>query len=194
MTCSCAVLAGGKSSRMGENKALLPLDGKLVIERIADEMNQLDGSLLVISNQYDPLAFLGLPVYSDRFVDKGPLAGIESALYHSPTGYVSITACDTPFISANVYRYLQSQANGKQAVIPFYDGRMHPLSGIYHTDISQHLRHCIENGELKLRKVLEKLDYQLVTSYSNIDSAELERHFFNMNHPEEYKQAMNFLK
>lgn len=194
MTCSYAVLAGGKSSRMGKNKALLPLDGKLVIERITDEMKQLNGSLLVISNQYEPFAFLGLPIYSDRFVDKGPLAGIESALFHSPTGYVSIAACDTPFISANVYRYLQSQANGKQAVIPFYNGRMHPLSGIYHTAISQQLRHSIEHGELKLQKVLDKIDYKLVTSFSNIDSAELERHFFNMNHPEEYEQAMNFLK
>lgn len=188
-----AVLAGGKSSRMGENKALMQLGEQLVIERITNEMQRLDASPIVIANQPSSFSFLHHQIYMDNYTDKGPLAGIEAALSHLPEGYVAITACDTPFISADIYRYLSHKVNGKQAIIPVYNERMHPLSGIYHTNVLEMVRESLQNDELKIQLFLDKIDYRVENSFVNYPAAELNRHFFNMNRPDEYEQALNIL-
>lgn len=188
-----AILAGGKSSRMGENKALMQLGDQLVIERITDRMSQLDPSPVIIANHPASFSFLDLSIYRDKFTDKGPLAGIEAALSHLPEGYVAIAACDTPFISASVYRYLYSHVDDKQAIIPYYNDRIHPLAGIYHTNVLNTIRESLQTDELKIRHFLDKIDYRLVDSFPNHTSSELSQHFFNMNRPAEYEQALNIL-
>lgn len=194
MTVSGAILAGGKSSRMGQNKALMQLGDKFVIEHIAKEMRKLDGRLLLVANDKTAFSFLGLPIAADRYQEKGPLAGLEAALSNLPEGYIALAACDTPFLSAGVYRYLVDRADGKQAVIPVYQDRRHPLSGIYHTSILPQVRECLENGELKIQLLLDRLDYRLETDFSGMAGDTLEKHFFNMNNPEEYVQAVKFIE
>ena len=79
------ILAGGKSSRMGENKSLLKLEGITVIERVVNLMQKIFKEVILITNTPDEYDFLSIPMYKDIYEYKGPLAGINSGLTHSKT-------------------------------------------------------------------------------------------------------------
>ncbi len=79
------ILAGGKSTRMGENKSLLSLNGKTVIERVVDLMKSIFKEVILITNTPEEYDFIKIPKYKDIFEYKGPLAGIHSGLTHSNT-------------------------------------------------------------------------------------------------------------
>ena len=79
---SAAVLAGGRSSRLGRNKALLPLHGKTVIEKVIDEVRCCVGAVTIITNSPDEYAHLGYPCCADVLPGGGPLSGIHAALTH----------------------------------------------------------------------------------------------------------------
>nr|WP_284521516.1 molybdenum cofactor guanylyltransferase [Cytobacillus pseudoceanisediminis] len=85
MSSTGIILAGGHSSRMGENKALLKIGGKTVIERIADQLSSILPNVIIVANKQEDYQFLGLPLVSDRWKEKGPLAGIHAGLSESRT-------------------------------------------------------------------------------------------------------------
>ena len=102
------ILAGGKSSRMGTNKALLTIDGKTVIERIVNQLEQIVDEIIVVTNPFHDYEFLQLPMVEDKWKGMGPLAGIEAGLNASTTERNLIVACDMPFISIELGKYLLS--------------------------------------------------------------------------------------
>ena len=107
---SVAILAGGKSSRMGKNKALLTYEGKTFLERLIEEFSDFD-EIIVSSrdeNQYDLKDSGGkLRFISDENHDKGPLEGIRRALSETKNEFVFICAADMPFLTKAVYEYLK---------------------------------------------------------------------------------------
>jgi molybdenum cofactor guanylyltransferase len=182
------ILAGGKSSRMGTNKALLKIHGKTVIERIAEELSATVDHLIVVTNTPEEYAFLQLPMIEDRFIDRGPLAGIEAGLSLSTTEKNLIVACDMPFISAQLGSYLLSKLADCQAVVPERDGQRHPLFAAYKKEVRNCAEMFLKEEKLAIRNMLNCIQ----TMYINIDSLKLpvnEISLFNMNHPEEYKKA-----
>src|SRR5699024_10949466 len=125
------ILAGGKSSRMGRNKTVLPLNNQSVIQILTKELEQIADKIVIIANEKELYDFLGNDIYSDNYKDKGPLAGLESAMSHIDAELFVIAAADMPFINKDIYNYLLSMEDGYDAVIPKYDGFLHPLAGIY---------------------------------------------------------------
>ena len=79
------ILAGGKSSRMGTNKALLTINGKTVIERIVNQLDQIVDEIIVVTNQFHDYEFLQLPMVEDKWKGMGPLAGIQAGLKAATT-------------------------------------------------------------------------------------------------------------
>lgn len=182
------ILAGGKSSRMGTNKALLILDGKTVIERIAEELSAAVDHLIVVTNMPKEYSFLQLPMIKDRFLGRGPLAGIEAGLSLSTTEKNLIVACDMPFISAELGSYLLSKLDDCQAAVPERGGQRHPLFAAYKKEVRNCAEMFLKEEKLAIRNMLNCIQ----TMYINIDSLKLpinEISLFNMNHPEEYKRA-----
>lgn len=118
-TCG-VVLSGGKSSRMGTNKSLLMINNKKVIEHIVDELEKFTDKVVLITNEPKLYSFLQLETYSDRYIDKGPLAGLEAALHYVEADIFLITACDMPFIDEQVYTYLLKQLDNYDEI-----GRAH---------------------------------------------------------------------
>ena len=187
---SCSViLAGGSSTRMGTNKALLPLNDKLVIEHVAEEMKQLSRYTVINSNDTELYTFLGLPVIQDSFSEQGPMAGLEAALSQIDADYFYVSACDTPFISKHVYRLLYSQLKNFDAVVPVYNEKIHPLSGIYHKRLHSNVQHQLETGQRKIRTLFDRINVNYVDQFNDISKRELEKHFFNMNDEKQYQQA-----
>lgn len=187
-TCG-VILSGGKSSRMGKTKALLPLRDKPVIEHIASELKHVCDEVIVITNQPQDYEFLGLSHFEDRYRQKGPLGGIESALYHVNADVYVMAACDMPFISRHVYTHLMQQLKSHDAAVPMYDARMHPLAGVYRKTVLPAIQDKLDHDERKVNSFFDRTDVNVVHDFGEIPEELLNKHFFNMNNPDHYEQA-----
>jgi len=187
-TCG-VILSGGKSSRMGTNKSLLTIDNQPVIQKISEELKQCNDEVIVVSNQHETYDFLGLKQISDRHTGKGPLAGLETALYHVNADVYMFAACDMPFISSEVYRFLLQQLAHYDAVVPIYNNQMHPLAGIYKKSVLPQIQSQIEKNNLKVKGFFAYVNVIYVRDFGNLSDELLQKHFFNMNNPAQYKEA-----
>src|SRR5215470_7625949 len=112
------ILAGGKSSRMGQNKALMALGGQRLVDRVVTVMRSVFDDLLMVTNTPEVYAELGVPMVRDVWSEKGSLGGIYSAIYHVATPYCLVVACDMPFLQAAVLHYLLTQIADYDVIIP----------------------------------------------------------------------------
>ena len=100
------ILSGGKSSRMGENKSLLKLGPKTVIEHVVELMQSIFSEVILITNTPEEYHFLNIPMYADIYKYKGPIAGIHSGLTHSNTETNFIVSCDIPLLTSEIIEYV----------------------------------------------------------------------------------------
>ncbi|MFL6559710.1 MAG: molybdenum cofactor guanylyltransferase [Bacillus sp. (in: firmicutes)] len=191
MMAAAIILSGGKSSRMGTNKALLKINKKTNIERITDTLKGSFNDIILVTNNPEHYQFLGLPMVTDIYPGQGPLAGIHTGLLASKFDVNFIAACDMPFVSGELAEVLVNQCGDYDAVIPIINGRQHPLFAVYQKRVTKEIAHSIEAGRLRIKQLLEQLHVKYVTE-ENLQaycSNDLERVFFNMNHPNEYENA-----
>lgn len=183
------ILAGGKSSRMGKNKAMLHLHNKKVIEHIIEQMRLITEHIIIIANEPSLYETYGFSVYSDRYVEKGPLAGLETALYHMDKDVAVVSPCDTPFIHHTVYEQLLMHIESYDAVVPKYDGRLHPLAGIYRKSVHPFIEQSIKQNNLRMTSFFEDVEVFIEDNFHSFDSSMIKKHFFNMNTTLDFQQA-----
>ena len=118
------VLAGGKSSRMGENKALLPLGGIPMICRIANIL-EMRFSEVYISGASEDFSFLNMPVITDIYTEKGPIGGIFASLEFQQDD-IFVCPCDMPFISVQIVDFLINNYNKGQISVVSYKDKIYP--------------------------------------------------------------------
>lgn len=186
------ILSGGKSSRMGTNKSLLPLQNKTVIEHVSEALQTCCDTVGVVTNDMEQYAYLRLPMFRDRFVDKGPLAGLESGIYHMKADVYLVAACDMPFISSDIFRYLLNQLGSHDAVVPYFDNQLHPLSGVYHAGVLPAIQKQLQKDERKVKSFFKHINMLQLDTFPEFTQEELQKHFFNMNYPEQYEAAKFF--
>lgn len=188
---SCGVvLAGGKSSRMGTNKSLLHIkENQPVIQHIFEEMKQINDETIIITNHPEQYDFLQATKVGDRYLDMGPLAGLETAMYHINADSFTIAACDMPFINRNIYTYLKQQLQSYDAVVPIFNEKMHPLAGVYKRKVLPSIQRQLQLHDLRVKSFFTDINVLYVDDFSSFSQAAAKKHFFNMNHPSEYEQA-----
>lgn len=185
------ILAGGKSSRMGTNKALLMIEGKTIIEQAVEELRSIVNNIIIVTNSFEDYAFLNLPMVKDEWKDMGPLAGIHAGLSFSKTERNLIVACDMPFISAKLGDVLLKQLENYEAAIPEISGQLHPLFAAYRKVVKEEAEKALQQKQLRIRGIFRNIHVKIMeetelNKYSVVlDDSDL----FNMNHPEEYEQA-----
>ncbi len=196
MKAGAIILAGGKSSRMGTNKALLKFHEKSNIERMKDELQQVFDDIILVTNNPESYQFLHLKSVTDQYPGSGPLAGIHAGLEASDYEENFIVACDMPFVSAELAGNLVKALKHHDAVVPVSDGREHPLFAAYQKRVARDAVKCIEDGNLRIRHMLAKLDVRYLedSDLQLYGGSNLERIFFNMNHPEEYEAAKKWME
>ncbi len=131
MTITGLILAGGASSRMGRNKALLEFDGQKLVARVATALQALTDDILIVANDPESYRFLHRPIIPDIQPGRGPLMGLYSGLKSARGDLALLTAVDMPFLSPEFLRYLVLLAPGYDVVIPNAHGRLHPLCAVY---------------------------------------------------------------
>jgi molybdenum cofactor guanylyltransferase len=180
------VLAGGRSSRMGCNKALLPYRGRPLVESVARAVERAAGSAVLVGNpgSYGSLTF---PVTPDIYPGEGPLGGILTALQHADSSYTQtnwnlIVACDMPELSAEFLRGLLDEAerSDADALVPCGpSGLLEPLCAVYHRRSRQRLYAAFAGG---IRKVTAAFEGLRIAAWP---VPELAR-FQNINTPEDW--------
>jgi molybdopterin-guanine dinucleotide biosynthesis protein A len=166
MQASGFVLAGGGSTRMGRNKALLPFRGMTLVEHIAGIVRQAAGSVTLIGDPRQ-LAHLGLPVVPDKLPGSGPASGIYTALAITSSDWNLIAGCDMPALTSEVLLDLLRRATA--APIPINclaaagpDGEPEPLCAVYHRRCLAAVARAIREKQLKMKNLLAELDTEIM--------------------------------
>jgi molybdopterin-guanine dinucleotide biosynthesis protein A len=132
MSFSAVILAGGQSSRMRRDKALLPCEGTTLLARQVRVLRELGPVQILVSGRADAdYSALGLPVLLDRFADLGPLAGVERALEEAQSPLVLVLAVDLPRVTAAFLRGLAARCRPCAGVVPRTALGLEPLAAFY---------------------------------------------------------------
>ena len=183
-------MAGGQSSRMGREKALLDVGGVPLIVRTARLVEAAVGSATVVGETAGIRA-LGLSTVPDDWPGVGPLGGIATALRVSRAPWSLVVACDLPYLTEAWLEYLVSRALGSDAdaVIAMNASGAEPLCAAYRDSAEWAIRSALSLGNLKVRSMLENLRGEVIEpeEWKRFDS---DGYLFkNMNSPEDYDQA-----
>jgi uroporphyrin-III C-methyltransferase len=154
---SVAILCGGMSSRMGQEKGLVLFKNKPMIQHIIDAVESFSDDLFLMTSNADYKQF-NLPMHSDVHPNCGPVGGIFSALSHAKNEKVLILSCDVPLISSRVLEKLIFTADQADVIYFKTNSYDHPLVGLYHRRIKNHFLEAIQNQKFKLMKVLENMN------------------------------------
>lgn len=189
-----AIIAGGKSSRMGTDKSFVEIGGKPVIEHLIQRVTNLgQAETLLITNRPDEYAHLNLPMVGDVLPDKGSLGGIYTAIYYSQNPYTLTLACDMPFVSADLLKYMLSLRDGFDVVVPRVDQYPQGLHAVYGKACLDPIRQRLDADRLKVMGFYEAVHVRYIDEpeYQPFDPKGLS--FFNINTPEELEQARQLL-
>jgi len=187
------ILAGGKSRRMGRDKAFLPFGRGLLIERVIEVIQQVTADVILITNSPEQYQRFGLPMFPDVIPDAGSLGGIYTGLVSAKTPYGLCLACDMPFVTPDFLRLLCDTAAQADVVIPRNTEDFQPLCAVYSQACQAPIRQKIAAGRLKITGFFDQvlvrvIDGELLARYDPHDVM-----FFNANTPEEYEQARQIL-
>ncbi|MFT4553478.1 MAG: molybdopterin-guanine dinucleotide biosynthesis protein A [Chlamydiales bacterium] len=182
------LLAGGYSTRMGSDKALLKYHGKTQVEHCYDLLSQVCSKTFVSKRKEQSFAGIerDFPVLTDRFLDFGPLGGILSALCHEPKAAWLVLACDLPFLDQDTLEVLLDGRNPFKMATAYKNidkGFPEPLCAIYEPKIITRLLASMGLGYECPKKVLLNSPVELLEQ-SNLRSLE------NVNEPLEYQEAI----
>jgi molybdopterin-guanine dinucleotide biosynthesis protein A len=126
------ILSGGRSTRMGSDKALVTIAGKPAIQRIAELMAGLFPSLILSTNTPEAHGFLGLEMVADLHHGAGPLAGIHAGLRASTTERSFVMPCDAQLMTEQVIRSLVETPTERAITVARAEGRIQRLPGVFH--------------------------------------------------------------
>lgn len=184
------IMAGGASSRMGQNKALLPFQGEPLVSRVARQMTGWFEQVVLVTNTPEEYAFLGLPMVSDRIPGLGPLGGIEAGLGASRYPLAFFAAVDMPFLNGDLVRYLVSLGEAADVVVPMVNGHPEPMHAVYSTTCLPVIRSHLDAGIYQIRRFFPLVRVREVGLAEIQRFGDPERLFFNCNTPEEWERAL----
>ena len=164
------VLAGGKSSRIGEEKGLTLFNGKPLVSYAIDTLKPLCGKLVISANNHQKkYEGYGFEVVEDQIKDIGPMGGLFTCIKRSSTRYNIVLSCDTPFVNTGLFNYLLDGIENFQAAIPVHNnGLVEPLCAVYSTNSIWNLQLTIEKRNYKLMDFLHEINHKKMEIHSNL--------------------------
>ncbi len=194
MKFAALVMAGGQSSRMGTNKALLQAHpgGSTLIEIVVEKVRQAGAQeVLIVANVREPYEFLGLPIVEDAVAGAGPLGGIMGGLHASNYEQNLVVACDMPNINPLVIQHMAALTGECDAVVPRWidsSGAVHvePLHAIYARAAQPKLEACIADGVFALHGCLQGLHVRYVEEEELSHFGNAADMFQNINRPDDW--------
>lgn len=188
--CTAIVLAGGNSTRMGQDKANLPLHGRTLLQHVAEAMRPIFPAVIVSVRA--PRPEIDLPQVCDDPAHSGPLAGLAAGLSRAATPWVFAVACDMPFISPALIECLARQrTDDVQAVVPVVHGQPQPLAAFYAHSCRADLDALLQShSKHSLRALLDRLPVRYVSETDLAAADPGLKSFFDLDTPQDVACAV----
>ncbi|WP_413934317.1 molybdenum cofactor guanylyltransferase [Nitrospira sp. BLG_1] len=185
------LLAGGKSRRMGADKRFLTVGEQTLLERSCNILSRIfERVCIVIAQDSQPLE-TPVPVLRDLIPSCGSLGGMYTGLHQAATPYIFLSACDMPFIHADLIRYMVDVKDEVDIVLGYWNGRPQPTHAVYSRNCLSVVEALVRSGDLKLQRLLTTpaLRVRLITE-DEIRKIDPEgRSFLNVNTPSDLELA-----
>ena len=195
------ILAGGKSRRMGENKALMQLGDDSLIGHVIHRMHRVTDELLLITNSPTEYAHLGVSMHGDILPGTGALGGIYTGLTHASHDAVLCVACDSPFLEPKLLTYLVSVLGEYDAVMPETfthhndtQTTLQTLCAIYSKRCLPIIASMLRESELRVHALAERAHIKRISPeiWQAFDPDGIS--FFNINTPEDFERADSYMR
>ncbi|MYD64846.1 MAG: molybdenum cofactor guanylyltransferase [Chloroflexi bacterium] len=188
------VLAGGGSRRMGDDKCMLDLGGRTLLQRAVDALDAVADEVVTVTRPGRPPPLVQSPgsLYHavDSIADAGPLVGILAGLEATSAPVAIAVACDLPFVQPDLLRLLLDRASeGARFVVPVHEGQPQLLCSAWRGEAAPLLRARVEAGARAVHAMLDALDAELVPPEVWRDADPEGRSFVNVNTPEDLAEA-----
>lgn len=183
------ILTGGASRRMGSDKARLPFDGALLVERLVDRYSAIGTVSLSVAatGSFHIENAIELP---DRYPGQGPLNGIVSAFENTVEDRIFLTAVDLPNGDAELASVIMSSMGDADAcVIRRADGKPEPVFAVYSRSCLDSTIRCLEEGKRSFMSLFDKINIRYLPE-KELTKWDLDWILFNMNTPEDYKKLL----
>jgi len=155
---SGVVLAGGKSSRFGQDKGLFPFRGKALVEHAIDILKPICSEILISTNNPDAYGFTGQKTIADIHAGCGPIGGMHSGLFNARGQVVLFLGCDMPFVDSKVFSFLLENIGGNHAAVAMHNGFRERLCMAIKKESLSVVEQAIAEKKYKILDMLESLN------------------------------------
>ena len=179
------ILSGGRSTRMGENKAFIQIEGVPIIQRILALFRELFGEIIIVTNQEELFEKIDARIVVDLLPNAGALGGLYTGLFFSSFRYSFCVACDMPFLNGSLIKHLSGRLQGYDVIVPRTRDGLQPLHAYYSRDCIEPIKKLMQEGKHKI------IDFYPMVKLNVIHEDELDaldpdgESFININTPEE---------
>lgn len=188
------ILAGGKSRRMGTDKALLSVGRDAMIERAVAELSKVCAGVLISGCGEETANRLGLRVVPDLIKGMGPLSGIHAALLAAQSKKCLVVPCDMPFLSAALAAVMIRQSEGYDVAVPQHGDYLQPLFAVYDQSCIHAIDEALRNNRHKVVDFYPRVRVNYVSETILQAVADIDTVFFNVNTPLELEKARTMEK
>jgi molybdopterin-guanine dinucleotide biosynthesis protein A len=186
------ILAGGKSLRLGQNKALQVIQGKSLIQWVADRLTTFSREIIIVTAHGEAIpcsSTVRIRTVADIHPGKGSLVGIYSGLVASSSARAIVVGCDMPFLSIGLLDYMTQVSSTFDIVIPRIRDKLEPLCALYSKICLAPIKELLEQNELKISRLLSTVKVKYVGK-EDVDTFDPEHlSFFNVNSRDDLEKA-----
>jgi len=190
MNASGIILAGGKNTRMGQNKSFLSINGERLIDKTLNLYRQIFTDIIIVTN--DPLSYIEFTdaaIATDIYRGKGPLGGIYTGLFYAKNDYAFVCPCDMPFLKKDFVDYLLAQ-NGKcDVIVPETAEGYQPLHAVYSRNCLPSIKRLLLMDKLKITGFYRDMQVLPISEEQIRPFNEDGSLFQNLNTPEELEKV-----
>ena len=191
------VLAGGKSRRLGRDKAIEPVGGEPLLSRVIGRLSQVAEQTVVVVADTERASQLPLPrsakVAVDLYPGGGSLGGIFTGLSAADGEWGIVVACDMPFLNVELFRHMLTLRDGVDAVVPVLEGRPEPTHAVYSKACLPHMESRLQADDLKIARFFDEVQVSYV-SQVDVEKRDPDHlSFFNVNTQEDLDTALSLV-
>jgi molybdenum cofactor guanylyltransferase len=179
------ILAGGKSLRMGTNKAFIEIDGAPIIDRICEIFKSLFQEIIVVTGCPNLFSYLGVKTYDDLLPERGALGGLYTGLYFSSFHHSFCVACDMPFLKKSVIQFLVDELGDEDVLVPRTADGFQPLHALYSKNCLGPVRKLLDEGGFRIFDFFPQVKCRTIEESDFLFLDPLKESFVNINTPDD---------
>jgi molybdopterin-guanine dinucleotide biosynthesis protein A len=187
------ILAGGRSKRMGENKAFIDAVGIPLFERVYRVFKEIFSEIIIVANDARPFKRYEAHLQKDVILNKGALGGLYTGLLHSSSYHTFCSACDMPLLNPLLIKYMTKEKDEYDVIVPKTHDGLHPLHAIYSKKCLIPMRQLLNRDDLKIVNFFQQVRVRYI---EEMEIREFDPHMMsiiNVNTEEEMEAVRNIL-